>query len=150
MQISARALSRTKKKYNKYCENVVAQQGPSCKLMTYTEFCAVLIQKWWRSILLRPVLPRPPPPTTDGGLSPAGAGQQRGSTADTTDTEGSERKRVTDREEAAKIIQRSWRQHIVSALSLNSTVDCDIHDIGLCSLVRAVFNSGKSQIFSNR
>lgn len=111
-QISARALPRTEKKYNEYCENAVAQRGPSCKLMTYTEFCAVLIQEWWRSLLLRPVLPRPPPPTTDGGLSPAGAGQQRGGTADTTDTQGSERKRVTDREEAAKIIQRSWRQHI--------------------------------------
>ena len=120
------------KKYNEYCENAVAQRGPSCKLMTYTEFCAVLIQEWWRSLLLRPVLPRPPPPTTDGGLSPAGAGQQHGGTADTTDTEGSERKRVTDREEAAKIIQRSWRQHIVRELFLNSTVtvDCDIDDIG--------------------
>ena len=131
-QIPARALPRMEKKYNEYCENAVAQQGPSCKLMTYAEFCAVLIQEWWRSILLRPVLPRPPPPTTDGGLSPAGAGQQRGGTADTTDTEGSERKRVTDREEAAKIIQRSWRQHIVRELFLNSTVtvDCDIDDIG--------------------
>jgi len=124
------ALPRTKKKYKEYCENAVAQQGPSCKLMTYTEFCAVLIQEWWRSMLLRPVLPRPPPPTTDGGLSPADAGQQRDGTADTADTEGSERKRVIDREEAAKIIQRSWRQHIVREWFLNNTVDCDMVDIG--------------------
>lgn len=78
-------------------------------------------------MLLRPVLPRPPPPTTDGGLSPADAGQQRDGTAD---TEGSERKRVIDREEAAKIIQRSWRQHIVREWFLNNSVDCDIVDIG--------------------
>jgi len=84
-------------------------------------------------MLLRPVLPRPPPPTTDGGLSPADAGQQRdgtADTADTADTEGSERKRVIDREEAAKIIQRSWRQHIVREWFLNNSVDCDIVDIG--------------------
>lgn len=82
-------------------------------------------------MLLRPVLPRPPPPTTDGGLSPAGAGQQRGDTADTADTEGSERKRFIDREEAAKIIQRSWRQHIVRTWFLNNTIDCDNDDVGL-------------------
>lgn len=64
-------------------------------------------------MLLRPVLPKPPPPTTDGGLSPAGPARERGGTADTAYTEGSERKRVKDREEAATIIQRSWRQHIV-------------------------------------
>ena len=91
-------------------------------------------------MLLRPVLPRPPPPTTDGGLSPAGAGRQRGGTADTTDTEGSERKRLIDREEAAKIIQRSWRQHIVRDLFLNNTVDFDIDDNALYSLVSTVFN----------
>ena len=45
-----------------------------------------------------------------------------------------------DREEAAKIIQRSWRQHIVRDLFLNNTVDFDIDDIALYSLVRAVFN----------
>jgi len=112
-QIPSRALPRTKKKYKEYCENAVAEQGPSCQLMTYTEFCAVLIQEWWRSMLLRPVLPKPPPPTTDGGLSLAGPARERGGTADTADTEGSERKRVKDREEAATIIQRSWRQHIV-------------------------------------
>ncbi|KAL9969240.1 hypothetical protein ACROYT_G021434 [Oculina patagonica] len=111
-QIPDSALSRTKRKYKEYCEIAVAQQGPSCNVMTYTEFCAVLIQEWWRSVLLRPAMPRPPPPTTDGGVSTAGVVQQRGDTAGTTDTDASERKRVTDREEAAKIIQRSWRQHI--------------------------------------
>ncbi|KAJ7363686.1 hypothetical protein OS493_009849 [Desmophyllum pertusum] len=111
-QIPANALPKTKRKYKEYCENTVAQQGPSSKLMTYTEFCAVLIQEWWRLMLLRPVAPRPPPPTTDGGFSTTGVDQQRGDTADTADTEGSERKRVIDREQAAKIIQRSWRQHI--------------------------------------
>ena len=77
-------------------------------------------------MLLRPVLPRPPPPTTDGGLSTAGGVQQRGDTAGTADTDGSERKRVTDREEAAKIIQRSWRQHIVREYFINSS--CTISD----------------------
>lgn len=61
-------------------------------------------------MLLKQDLPRPPPPTTDGGLSGAGRGAAR---VDTADTEASERKRIIDREEAAKIIQRSWRQHIV-------------------------------------
>lgn len=70
---------------------------------------------------LRPVIPRPPPPTTDGGVSTAGGVQQRGDTAGTADTDASERKRVTDREEAAKIIQRSWRQHIVSNCFFDTT-----------------------------
>lgn len=60
-------------------------------------------------MLLKQDLPRPPPPTTDGGLLGAGRGAAR---VDTADTEASERKRIIDREEAAKIIQRSWRQHI--------------------------------------
>ena len=91
----------------------MAQQGPLCRLMSYTEFCATLIQRWWRFILLRPVFPRPPPPTTDGGLSPTGGVQQRASTAD---SEEPARKKVVDREEAARIIQRSWRKHIVSKI----------------------------------
>lgn len=61
-------------------------------------------------MLLKADLPRPPLPTTDEGLSAAGAGSER---VDTADTEGSERRRITNREEAAKIIQRSWRKHIV-------------------------------------
>ena len=61
-------------------------------------------------MLLKPDMPRPPPPTTVGGLSAAGAGLERMGTAD---TEGSERKRIIGREEAAQIIQRSWRKHIV-------------------------------------
>ena len=97
-------------------------------------------------MLLRPVLPRPPPPTTDGGLSPAVAGLQRGSTADTTDTEGSERKRVSDREEAAKIIQRSWRQHIVRKWFLNKTLDYDIDDKGKFQLGNP--KSGRSCLWS--
>ena len=61
-------------------------------------------------MLLKPDMPRPPPPTTIGGLSVVGAGPERLGTAD---TEGSGRKRIIDREEAAQIIQRSWRKHIV-------------------------------------
>lgn len=108
-QIPTNALPITKNKYKEYCEKTVAQQGPLCRLMSYTEFCATLIQRWWRFILLRPVFPRPPPPTTDGGLSPTGGVQQRASTAD---SEEPARKKVVDREEAARIIQRSWRKHI--------------------------------------
>ncbi|KAM7435649.1 hypothetical protein ABFA07_014441 [Porites harrisoni] len=107
--VPAYALPRTKKRYKEYCERVVAEQGPSCKLMTYTEFCALLIQEWWRSVLLKPDMPRPPPPTTDGGVSVTGAMSER---ADTAVTEGSEKRQIINREEAAKIIQRSWRQHI--------------------------------------
>ena len=112
-QIPTNALPITKNKYKEYCEKTVAQQGPLCRLMSYTEFCATLIQRWWRFILLRPVFPRPPPPTTDGGLSPTGGVQQRASTAD---SEEPARKKVVDREEAARIIQRSWRKHIVSKI----------------------------------
>lgn len=101
------ALPKTKKRYKEYCEHVIAEQGPSCKLMTYTEFCAVLIQEWWRS--LNPDWPRPPPPTTVGGVSVVGAASER---MDTADTEASEKRRIINREEAAKIIQRSWRKHI--------------------------------------
>ena len=108
--VPAYALPRTKKRYKEYCERVVAEQGPSCKLMTYTEFCALLIQEWWRSVLLKPDMPRPPPPTTDGGVSVTGAMSER---VDTAGTEGSEKRQIINREEAAKIIQRSWRQHIV-------------------------------------
>ena len=114
LPLPVNALPKTKKKYKEYCERVIVEQGPSCKLMTYTEFCAVLIQEWWRTILLKPDSPRPPPPTTDGGFSAMGGGHERVNTAD---TEGSERKRIINREEAAKIIQRSWRQHIVSEWS---------------------------------
>ena len=83
--------------------------------MTYKEFCAVLIQEWWRAILLNPDMPRPPPPTTADGFSEKGTGDECIGTAD---TEGSGKKRILDREEAAKIIQRSWRKHIVRKLRI--------------------------------
>lgn len=107
--LPANALPKTKRRYKQYYEHVIAEQGSLSNLMTYTEFCAVIIQEWWRTMLLKQDLPRPPPPTTDGGLLGAGRGAAR---VDTADTEASERKRIIDREEAAKIIQRSWRQHI--------------------------------------
>lgn len=109
------ALPKTKKKYKEYCECTIREQGPSCKLMTYKEFCAVLIQEWWRAILLNPDMPRPPPPTTADGFSEKGTGDECIGTAD---TEGSGKKRTLDREEAAKIIQRSWRKHIVRKLRI--------------------------------
>lgn len=108
--VPANALPRTKKRYEEYCERVVAEQGSSCKLMTYTEFCALLIQEWWHSVLLKPDMPRPPPPTTDGGVSETGAASEL---VDTAGTEGSDKRQIINREEAANIIQRSWRQHIV-------------------------------------
>ena len=108
--VPANALPRTKKRYKEYCERVVAEQGSSCKLMTYTEFCALLIQEWWHSVLLKPDMPRPPPRTTDGGVSETGAASEL---VDTAGTEGSDKRQIINREEAANIIQRSWRQHIV-------------------------------------
>lgn len=103
------ALPKTKKKYEEYCECTLREQGPSYKLMTYEEFCAVLIQDWWRAMLLNPNMPRPPPPNTAEDFLGKGTGDECMGTAD---SEGSRKKRILDREEAAKIIQRSWRKHI--------------------------------------
>lgn len=107
--LSDDAFPKTKKKYKEYCEHTIREQGPSYKVMTYMEFCAVLIQNWWRLMLLNPDVPRPPPPTISRGLSGTGAAAERSGTAD---TERSEEKKILDREEAAKVIQRSWRKHI--------------------------------------
>lgn len=109
------ALPKTKKKYEEYCECTIREQGPSYKLMTYKEFCALLIQDWWRAMLLNLNMPRPPPPNTADDFSGKGTGDECMGTAD---TEGSRKKRILDREEAAKIIQRSWRKHIVRKLRI--------------------------------
>ena len=68
-------------------------------------------------MLLKPVLPYPPPPTTDGGLSTdtinLKMGQETEQRTGTGQTGDSLDKKVLDRDEAAGIIQRNWRKHIV-------------------------------------
>ena len=91
-----------------YCE--MAVQSPSHRLLPYTEFCALLIQRWWRS-LAKPHYPRPPPPTTDGALSVAASTGLSSAGKSGGETPGM--KRGFDREEASKVIQRAWRRHIV-------------------------------------
>ena len=66
-------------------------------------------------MLLNPNMPRPPPPNTAEDFLGKGTGDECMGTAD---SEGSRKKRILDREEAAKIIQRSWRKHIVRKLRI--------------------------------
>ena len=108
LQSTGDGLSVTMRKYKRYCER--AAQSPPYQLMPYSDFCALLIQHWWRN-LSKPWYPGPPPPTTDGAISiittagPSSPG--KGSRKE------SGRKSNFDREQASKVIQRAWRKHIV-------------------------------------
>ncbi|XP_032228131.1 protein MFI [Nematostella vectensis] len=111
-------------KYKKYCEKKIASEGESTLLMMFTEFCAKIIQDWWRQLQLHPIptYPAPPPPTTRGEMTTATPATQQPTPYESSPTPEvastgrattvSRDSRAFDRHEAARVIQRTWRKHI--------------------------------------
>ena len=117
-------------------------------LFRFLDFCAAIIQRWWR--LLRAYqgddFLTAPPPTTVGDSklpTPSLAKDSVGSdlaTSEITDVADILESRddsgiISDRRNAAKVIQKSWRRHIVSL-----HLDCRI------SVVFNVFQDFRSQL----
>ncbi|XP_031553124.1 uncharacterized protein C11orf65 homolog [Actinia tenebrosa] len=98
-------LINIKAKYDKYTNSV--RENP----ISFREFCARTIQRWWRKQLqkqrnIKGGYPSAPPPTTNGEVSP-----QR--TEETPESrEESRASTATDRQGAASTIQKAWRKHI--------------------------------------
>ena len=87
--------------------------GKPLNLLSYKSYCASVIQRWWRRLHRFPSPtkgPYTPPPTTYTYTS------QMGEDRDTVSTRQSDRgkRHITDPFEAAIVIQRAWRRHIVS------------------------------------
>ncbi|KXJ17075.1 Uncharacterized protein C11orf65 [Exaiptasia diaphana] len=112
-------LMHIRAKYDRY----VNRRKGNLNLMSFSEFCAYVIQRWWRKISGRPpkeisVYPSAPPPTTNGEPSPVPPLQTpvespiSGEDSRVTSSKTRDSLLMIDRNEAAKVIQRSWRKHI--------------------------------------